>query len=479
MDEPIVRFERISIDDLKNVHHGEISFLNPRRQEGASVLGLYGQNGSGKSTLIDALEMTGLCMRGSRLSGGYAQLISADASHGAIKCELSISRPSDNEIYHVVYSFKIEKDLVDYIEDDSKPKKDDEEQFTIHIYDERLAMSIHTPDKISRMTTFIDTSAKLEVFEPAVKFQELVGNNSETFLELSVEKRLANRESRSFIFSNKLIHAIREKHKEEDDASENARYAIRIIEALNRFARFQLFILNASDAGLLSINELPFSFRIVGSKTISGRILLPMEGTRAIPERFFEPLNSAFDNMNIVLRELIPGLEVSMHQSGTEVLNNGETGIRVQLISKRGETAIPLGCESEGIKRIVSFLHLLILMFNDPSVTTAIDEIDSGVFEYLLGELLGIVSEHGQGQLIFTSHNLRPLETIDRGFIAFTTTNRNNRYIRMSKVKASNNLRDFYYRDIVLGGQKETLYEPTHNGEIELAFIEAGAVCEE
>ena len=77
--------------------------------------------------------------------------------------------------------------------------------------------------------------------------------------------------------------------------------------------------------------------------------------------------------------------------------------------------------------------------------------------EYLPGELLGIVSEHGQGQLIFTCHNLRPLETIDRGFVAFTTTNPNKRYTRMANVKSSNNLRDFYYRDIILGGQREQL----------------------
>ena len=65
----------------------------------------------------------------------------------------------------------------------------------------------------------------------------------------------------------------------------------------------------------------------------------------------------------------------------------------------------------------------------------AIDELDSGIFEYLLGEILRIISEKGKGQLIFTSHNLRPLETIDKGFVAFTTTNVNNRYIRFSNVK--------------------------------------------
>jgi hypothetical protein len=100
--------------------------------------------------------------------------------------------------------------------------------------------------------------------------------------------------------------------------------------------------------------------------------------------------------------------------------------------------------------------------------------MDGGIFEYLLGEILNIISEKGKGQLIFTSHNLRPLETIDKGFIAFTTTNPENRYIRMTNVKGNNNLRDFYYRDIVLGEQSEQVYNPTNNFEIALAFREAG-----
>ena len=67
-----------------------------------------------------------------------------------------------------------------------------------------------------------------------------------------------------------------------------------------------------------------------------------------------------------------------------------------------------------------------------------------------------------------------PIETIDKGFIAFTTTNPDNRYIRMTNVKVNNNLRDFYYRDIVLGEQSEPVYNSTNNYEIALAFREAG-----
>lgn len=103
----------------------------------------------------------------------------------------------------------------------------------------------------------------------------------------------------------------------------------------------------------------------------------------------------------------------------------------------------PFCYESEGIKKIVSILQLLIAVYNGASVTVAVDELDGGIFEYLLGELLNIISEKGKGQLIFTSHNLRPLETIDRGFVAFTTTNTDNRYIRMGNVKGTNILEIF------------------------------------
>ena len=116
----------------------------------------------------------------------------------------------------------------------------------------------------------------------------------------------------------------------------------------------------------------------------------------------------------------------------------------------------------------------MIVVYNSPSITVAVDELDAGIFEYLLGEILSIISEKGKGQLIFTSHNLRPLETLDKGFIAFTTTNPYNRYFRMTNVKGNNNLRDFYYRDIVLGEQNEPLYQSTDNFEIALAFREAG-----
>ena len=103
-----------------------------------------------------------------------------------------------------------------------------------------------------------------------------------------------------------------------------------------------------------------------------------------------------------------------------------------------------------------------------------IDELDAGVYEFLLGELLSVFQEYGVGQLIFTSHNLRPLEVLDHSFICFTTSNPANRYLRLKNVRNGNNLRDLYLRQIVLGGQTEELYRGARHGQLAAAFMKAG-----
>lgn len=103
-----------------------------------------------------------------------------------------------------------------------------------------------------------------------------------------------------------------------------------------------------------------------------------------------------------------------------------------------------------------------------------VDELDSGVFEYLLGELLGMLNEEAKGQLIFTSHNLRILEKLPNKNIVCSTINPNNRYIRLVGVEKNHNRRDFYIRTITLGGQKEELYDEAELQAMGNAFRRAG-----
>ena len=156
-------------------------------------------------------------------------------------------------------------------------------------------------------------------------------------------------------------------------------------------------------------------------------------------------------------------------------MDDGREGYKLELLSAReGQPPIPIRMESEGIIKIISILNALIQAFGNASICLAIDELDSGIFEYMLGELLSIFDKSAKGQLIFTSHNLRALEMLKKESIMFSTANPQNRYIHMKNIKNANNLRDVYLRSISLGGQKEAIYSETDSLMIARAFRKAG-----
>ena len=103
-----------------------------------------------------------------------------------------------------------------------------------------------------------------------------------------------------------------------------------------------------------------------------------------------------------------------------------------------------------------------------------VDELDSGIYEYLLGECLEVMQDKAKGQLIFTSHNLRPLEILENDALLYTTVNPENCYIKSTYIKNTQNTRLSYLRTIKLCGQKEKLYNETNIYEMELAMRRAG-----
>ena len=88
--------------------------------------------------------------------------------------------------------------------------------------------------------------------------------------------------------------------------------------------------------------------------------------------------------------------------------------------------------------------------------------------------LLEVMEETGKGQFIFTSHNLRPLEVLDKKYLYFTTTNPKKRYVRLKGISATNNLRDTYFREILVSEQADELYNRTKRFKLVAALKKAG-----
>lgn len=466
MNNTTVRIASIEIKNFKNVGYGRLDFENSQKRNRASVLGLYGQNGSGKTALIDALELLRLSLSGRSIPSYYADYVNVNSNCATIKYSFIISNEKANYVSSASYELSLRRELDRTEHNTEQPTADD--SYKAALFDEVLSCSYECGNNKARFSKVIDTrTAEDVVFAPASKLCSIVGKNRENLTGLLVAKRLAYATSRSFIFSRELLDVIRKNCKEKSH--------LILLESLVSFGNFELFVINTKNTGLISMNALPLAFAYAENGEASiGNILLNLNEPTVVPEDALNVVHKVIGLMNVVLQQLIPGLTISVKELGTQLYQNGTPGYSIQLMSDKNSREIPLRYESEGIKKLISVLQLLIAAYNNPSMTVAVDELDSGVFEYLLGEILRIIAERGKGQLIFTSHNLRPLETLDKSFIAFTTTNPQNRYIRLLNVKTTNNLRDFYYRDIVLGEQSEPVYEPTNNSEIAMAFSEAG-----
>lgn len=474
MKNSLVRLCKISIDNFKNVQHGKIDFgeetLNPLSADTMMkpcVLGLYGQNGSGKTSLVDALQVLKYLLSGQAIPNQYAEFIQVGEDFAHFHFEFMIrEREESLQSFQIYYEFDLVK---------GEPPEDLQAQSwqACFVANEVIKYSYsdtENPENNQKKQNLIDTRGE-DIFSPKKKYALLMKNTDPT--DLLVEKKMFYKTGHSFIFSNVL----------QDIISKNAEIDAEIIpfrsvlQSLCFYGKFNLFVISTQQAGLINLNLLPLSFQH-HEKAVksSGRLLLPLEKSETIPSDSLPLVEKIISNMNVVLEQLVPGLTIELSVLGNRTMRDGSEGTEIELLSCKNTKKIPLRYESDGIKKMISILHLLIAMFHNPSVTVVVDELDAGIFEYLLGELLKIVSTKGRGQLIFTSHNLRALETLDKKFVAFTTTNPLNRYIRLSYVKANHNLRDFYYRDIVLGEQDEEVYAPTSNAEIAFAFREAGGL---
>ena len=462
MENRSVRITNIAVENFKNVKKGVICLENKKKEYKASILGVYGQNGSGKTALIDAIALLKNILCGQPIPARYADYINVDAKIAKLSYQFRIKY--DEGSFDVWYDYCLKK-----VEDDNTLNMDEntsQMKYKVEVFDEVLSYAFTSKNEKIRKGLLIDTRTT-EVFVPRAKFAELVGDDKTKNTDLLVNKKYIQTTSRGFIFSREMINNFRKN-------CHNEAY-MAIIEGLMTFGNRELFVINTENSGLISMNALPLAFKYKDRKAETiGNLMLPLNAPSTIPNEAFAVVQKVISNMNIVLEQIVPGLTIGIKNLGSVMYKDGKPGKSIQLVSLKNSKEIPFQYESEGIKKIVSILQLLIVVYNNSSITVAVDELDAGIFEYLLGELLRIISEKGKGQLIFTSHNLRPLETIDKGFIAFTTTNPENRYIRMVNVKGNNNLRDFYYRDIVLGEQSEQVYYPTNNSEIALAFREAG-----
>jgi len=453
----IARLLSVELSGFKNVKHGcfemphmlDDSFTEPTSE----ILGIYGQNGSSKTAVLEALDFLRRILLGQSLPNDTAQFICNKCHYTCLDFSFFVS--ANGREYVILYTIVLCKF----------------EEGHADIKSERLCYSTLTDGKRGRINQLVhyDAEEDYSKFKPSTRYNELLKVNKINDLNIKLARLVAKKEHKSFIFSEEFHEAWG--NPENDSIWKD------IIAVLHNYSYFDFFVFLAHERWPISANAIiPFTFK---SKDSIGILPVLLTEPTVFEETMFNTFKSVLINTNSVINSIIPGFSIDIINHGPQLTEEGKDGVRFELVSIRDGEKIPLRYESEGIKRIIAVLNIIIAAYNNPSILVAIDELDAGIFEYLLGQVLKVFSETGKGQLIFTSHNLRPLELIDKQSVLFTTTNPNNRYIRLSNIKTTNNLRDVYYRSIDVGGQKEELYDPTEASTIRMALRKAGTYFDE
>lgn len=458
MKRPIVRLSSLQLTNIKNVKKGTIYMPNTVNKilsaDKAEILGIYGQNGSGKTAIIDALYVLQKVMIGADLNQSLEDYMDMDSDTAEIFADFNLFM--NGIVFEIGYRLSLSR-----------------EEKVVVISRETLSGAKNENGIRTNKTVFMDYQREQTntIFKPQKRLDEILDENKDIKTDLIVARKMAEKSNCSYIFGESSRDIFCREYK-----NGFQQFSV-IISSLFEFALKDLFVIRNTHSGVISANfVLPMAFRIendnMGAK---GDFTVSLTEPILVDEERKNLLETIVEQINIVLYTIIPGLQVTIKNYGKQSLDDGEEGWKLELMSKReGMKEIPIRMESEGIIKIISILNVLIQAFGNPSICLVIDELDSGIFEYMLGELLDIFKKSAKGQLIFTSHNLRALEMIDKESIMFSTTNPDNRYIHMKNVRESNNLRNMYIRSITLGGQSEEIYEETDSLKIARAFRKAG-----
>ena len=443
----LVKLTKLTIKGIKNVNNGVIEFCDIKDAEMNNIIGIYGQNGTGKTAVIDATRLFKLLLNGKSIESNNINLISKFTEESSLEYEfyVVVNNCKFTITYHV--DFKQEKDEIiinsEFLTYRNLDTKNSRTKKIYEIIDGKLIYK----DIIRQIT-----KKQLIEFETIQKFNR---NTSYFF----------NSDSRS-----NFIKILKGKF---DPNLASA------IEELIHYCRTGIVIIDNDTQGTIMGNILPLNLRNneEDGSFIYGELFISIINDSIISKDIYDKvIKKLVNNIDIVLNAFLPSIRLVIASETEELDERGNEIVIFKICTNRDGKLIPLKYESEGIKRLISVISVMTAAYNNQSFLLMIDEIDSGVYEYLLVELLKIFKEFGQGQLLFTSHNLAILEQLNYQSFVFSTTNPEKRYIKLSNVKSTNNLRNFYYNNILFKGQKEELATILKSHNIRDCLRKAGTV---
>lgn len=456
----------IEINGMKNVLHGELVFQNingliRNSEEGYRynhVTGMYGNNGSGKSTVVQTMSFLRDLIakdyflpegRKKRLASQHRLLI--NAKKNMTENRFLVFLKKEAETVFLEYSVRIEKCGEQYLIFHEKVRRKAKEEgksweaWKIMLEYDRALDEIRVDGRKLKKTGILFT--KLMAYQ---------------------EQREKSDDLKSFFFDDSAYDLLNE------SCAKNVQDTLC---DLLEFVNYDLLTLEYDQFSETDHWVLPIMVRLPNNYGhVQGMLPIIMRPgeKQFVPALLYSVVVNVFFQIHTVLKTIIPDLDVGLKNIEQVVDKNGDDGYSFEVMSSRNGVEIPLIHESLGIKKIIFMINMLVDCYNDPRINLFIDEMDSGVFEHLLGQLVEAFDQKAKGFLFFTAHNLRPLEKINYKELYFTTTDPENRYAKLSIV-GNNNPRNVYFHDLNLGRAKGADFaEVPSVSQIKLGFMKAG-----
>ena len=438
---------KIKLKNFINANDGMIK-ITPE----SKVVGIYGPNGSGKTTLVKAFKCT-KAIFSERKPGDDSDEVFLPASLimiGEDKATISLEWEIGTE-GNLEYSFSIRRSDIQpniaYISSESLTCKGvlGQQDFSLQI------------NKRGYNKDLEELSLQLALL--AGKLDGLFFSKEYSLEKLKDAYKKTRKENRSF-FAYDGLFAMIEDGRDSDQTESFSNFVSDVLFSLHWYFKLMYFFADTEEGQTRHDDNFDdfasiFNFLIYPDE-VERMGIDPIEEIEDYNE--IEMLRNLckkrVSEVNSILKEILPSVSL-VYESDDRLL-----------IEKNG-VRIPFSAASYGEKKLIRLTKDLFEVSLYDGITIIIDEFDEGLFELRLEKLLFWLLDNTIGMVIFTAHNLMPLEVLPPKAIWFTTVAQKKLYATMRNVKSKSNMRDKYYRILTVGDDEN----PPFNYDIDADSI--------
>ena len=429
-------FTYIKAKNFKSLKNIEFN-LNKTKQKTNDFVAVYGENGSGKTHLVELFKFLQQTVISRILDATYNML---PKEFFELKDRLTDDVPA--EIKHI---WELTLKLEEY-----------------RMLNEQEDTEIEYGFKINNKEGYYYIRFNKEIIEEKLYF--FVNKQNGYYFKLSKQHKEIKKELNNKIFMNDKYN----KELEESIEKYWGKYSFLSLLIFELKDKNEEYINNSISDKLLDVMDSFTSMTVHVNKwflryipdNLMKKISLPDLKSGKVPVDRIDEIKKYEKILNIFFTQAYADIK-----SAKYIIEENDSIIKYRLYFDKiiggCLKSIPIELESEGTRKIVDEFDTLMGSINGETVV--IDEIDNGVHDVLMKNIILSIKDEITGQLIITTHNTLLLEVLPKDCIYILSTDyEGNKRINTIKgygikIQKNHNVRDLYFKGL-FGGIPTTNY---------------------